>query len=365
MALLERFGFDSHFASRFAPFASQGLVAARVLREERESLLVATEGGERAAEPSGRLRHRAVSRLDLPAVGDWVALRPEAPAGRADSGRGPAVVEAVVPRRNRVVRKAAGGAVRPQVLAANVDTLLVAMGLDADFNPRRLERYVALAWESEVQPLVVLTKADTCADVALRVAQAEAATPGAAVVAVSAVTGAGLEALAAHLAPGRTLALVGMSGVGKSTLVNRLLGAEPQAVQAIRDSDGRGRHTTTRRDLLLLPSGALLVDTPGMRELALWDGGGDAGFPDVAALAERCRYRDCAHEFEPGCAVRAAAEAGALAAGRLESWRKLRKEDAWLARRQDEGLARAERERWKLLTRDAKERGRSKRSGAP
>lgn len=358
MALLERFGFDSYFASRFAPFASQGLVAARVLREERESLLVVTEGGERAAEPAGRLRHRASSRLDLPAVGDWVAVR-------VAEGDGPAVVEAVVPRRNRIVRKAAGEAARPQVLVSNVDTLLVAMGLDADFNPRRLERYVALAWESEVQPLVVLTKADTCADVALRVAQAEAATPGAAVVAVSAVTGAGLEALAAHLTPGRTLALVGMSGVGKSTLVNRLLGAEPQAVQAIRDSDGRGRHTTTRRDLLLLPSGALLGDAPGMRELALWDGGGDAGFPDVAALAERCRYRDCTHEFEPACAVRAAAEAGALAAGRLESWRKLRKEDAWLARRQDEGLARAERERWKLLTRDAKERGRSKRSGAP
>jgi len=365
MALLERFGWSSYFESRFVTFLELDLVPGRVLREERESLLVVTKEGERAAEPSGRLRHRAASRLDLPAVGDWVALRFEAPAGRAGLSGGPAVVEAVVPRRNRIVRKAAGEAARPQVLAANVDVLLVAMGLDADFNPRRLERYVALAWESEALPLVVLTKADACADVPARVEEAEAAAPGAAVVAVSAVTGSGLEALATHLTPGRTLALVGMSGVGKSTLVNRLLGAEAQVVQAVRDSDGRGRHTTTRRDLLLLPSGALLVDTPGMRELALWDGGGDAGFPDVAAFAEECRYRDCAHENEPGCSVRAAAEAGALAAGRLESWRKLRKEEAWLARRQDEGLARAEKERWKQLTRAAKERGRSKRSGAP
>jgi len=358
MALLERFGFDSYFASRFATFASQGLVAARVLREERENLLVVTEEGERSAEPAGRLRHRAASRLDLPAVGDWVALRPA-------EGEGPAVVEVVVPRRNRIVRKAAGDAARPQVLAANVDALLVAMGLDADFNPRRLERYVALAWESEAQPLVVLTKADACPDVTARVAEAEGAAPGAAVVSVSAVTGSGLEALATHLAPGRTLALVGMSGVGKSTLVNRLLGAETQAVRDVRASDGRGQHTTTRRDLLLLPSGALLIDTPGMRELALWDGGGNAAFPDVAALVEACRFRDCAHGAEPGCALRAAVDEGRLDADRLASWEKIAREEAWLARRQDEGLARAERERWKGLTRGAKERARSKRSGVP
>ena len=360
MALLERFGWSDFFESRFSSFRGPGLVPARVLREERGRLLVVAEAGERAAETAGRLLHRASSRLDLPAVGDWVGLRLEPPEGRADS---PAIVEAVVPRRNRIVRKTAGEAARPQVLAANVDVLLVAMGLDADFNLRRLERYVALAWESDARPLVVLTKADACGDVAARVADAEAAAPGAPVVAVSAVTGEGLDALAPHLAPGRTLALVGMSGVGKSTLVNRLLGVEAQAVRDVRGSDGRGRHATTRRDLFLLPSGALLVDTPGMRELLPWDGGGEAGFPDVTALAEGCRYRDCAHGLEPGCAVREALELGRLDAGRLASFEKLRKEEAWLARRQDEGLARAEKERWKGVTRGAKERARAKRSG--
>ena len=183
------------------------------------------------------------------------------------------------------------------------------------------------------------------------------------VLAVSAVTGAGLDALAPHLAPGRTLALAGMSGVGKSTLVNRLLGAGTQAVREVRASDGRGLHTTTRRDLLLLPSGALLVDTPGMRELALWDGGGDAAFPDVASLAAACRFRDCTHGEEPGCAVREAVAEGRLDADRLASFEKLGKEEAWLLRRQDAGLARAEKERWKGLSRGAKDRARAKRSG--
>lgn len=362
MTLLERFGWSDFFESRFAPFASRGLLPARVLRDGRGRLLVLAERGALEAAPAGRLLHRASSRIDLPAVGDWVGLRFEPPAGPANPL---AIVEAVVPRRNRIVRKAAGAAARPQVLAANVDTLLVAMALNADFNLRRLERYAALAWESEAAPVVVLTKSDACADVSARVAEAEAAAPGAAVCAISGLTGAGLEDLEPHLSPGRTLALVGMSGVGKSTLVNRLLGEARQDVGAVRDADGRGRHTTSRRDLLLLPSGALLVDTPGLRELALWDGAGDPGFPDVGALAERCRYRDCTHEGEPECAVVAAILAGRLDAGRVGSWRKLRREEAWLRRRQDEGLARTEKERWKSLARAAKERALSKRRGFP
>ncbi|HEX5854137.1 MAG TPA: ribosome small subunit-dependent GTPase A, partial [Thermoanaerobaculia bacterium] len=324
-----------------------------VLREERGSCLVMTGEGEVVAETSGRLRHVAGSRLDLPAVGDWVAVRP--------AGGGTALIQAVVSRRNRIARRAAGDATRPQVLAANVDVLLAVMALDGDFNLRRLERYAALAWESEAVPLVVLTKSDVCEDVAGRIAEARAAAPGAEVFAVSAVTGAGFAELAERLLPARTHALAGMSGVGKSTLVNRLSGEDVQAVRGVRISDGRGRHTTTRRDLLLLPGGALLVDTPGMRELALWDGPGETAFADIGALASACRFRDCHHADEPGCAVRAASEQGQLDPVRLAGFRKLLREEAWLRRREDAGLARAEKERWKGLAREAKSRSHAKR----
>jgi ribosome biogenesis GTPase len=354
MTLIERFGWSSFFESRFGPFASEGLAPARVLREERTCCLVVTGEGEVVAETSGRLRHTARSRLDLPAVGDWVAVRP---AG----GGGPALIHAVVPRRNRLARKASGDAAAPQILAANVDVLLAVMGLDGDFNLRRLERYAALAWESEAVPLVVLTKSDVSQDVAGRMAEARTAAPGAEILAVSAVTGAGLAELAERLGPARTHALAGMSGVGKSTLVNRLSGEDAQAVRDVRTSDGRGRHTTTRRDLLLLPGGALLVDAPGMRELALWDGPGEMAFKDIGALASACRFRDCNHANEPGCAVRAAAERGGLDAGRLAGFRKLLREEAWLRRREDASFARAERERWKSLAREAKARSHAKR----
>ncbi len=354
MTLIERFGWSSSFETRFHPFASRGLLPARVLREERESCLVASGDGEMVAEISGKLRHEAGSRLDLPAVGDWVALRPPRDGG-------PALIEAMIPRRNRLARKAAGEAASPQILAANVDVLLVAMALDRDFNARRLERYAALGWECGAVPLVVLTKSDVCEDVAERVAEARITAPGAEVLAVSAVTGAGLAELSSRLLPARTHALAGMSGVGKSTLVNLLSGKSAQAVRDVRASDGRGRHTTTRRDLLLLPCGALLLDTPGLRELALWDGPGEAAFAEIGALASECRFRDCGHAGEPGCAVRAAAEGGRLDAARLAGFRKLLREEAWLARREDAGLARTEKERWKGLARAAKTRSHAKR----
>lgn len=354
MTLIERFGWSPFFESRFHPFASEGFAPARVLREERTSCLVVTGDGEFVAKTSGKLRHVARSRLDLPAVGDWVAVRPPCEGG-------PALIQAVIPRRNRLARKAAGDAAAPQILAANVEVLLIVMALDRDFNARRLERYAALGWESEAVPLVVLTKADVSEDVAGRIAEARTAAPGTEVLAVSAVTGAGLAELASRLSPARTHALAGMSGVGKSTLVNRLSGEDAQAVRDIRTSDGRGRHTTTRRDLLLLPGGALLVDTPGMRELALWDGPGETAFADIGVLAATCRFRDCGHENDPGCAVRAAADEGRLDAGRLAGFRKLLSEEAWLERREDAGLARAEKERWKSLARGAKARARAKR----
>jgi ribosome biogenesis GTPase len=238
------------------------------------------------------------------------------------------------------------------VVAANVDTVFLVSGLDGDFNLRRIERYLAAAWESGAAPVILLNKSDLAGDVEGRIAEVERIAIGTPVIALSALEGRGLEALAPWLAPGRTVALLGSSGVGKSTLVNALLGAERQPTRAVRDSDSRGRHATSRRELVPLPGGALLLDTPGMRALAPW-GADEApgGFAEIAALAEECRFRDCRHASEPGCAVRGAVERGTLDRARLTSWHKLRREREWLASRQD-ARARAEREaRWKAITR--------------
>lgn len=340
---LPSLGWNARIETLFAPFQDRGLVPARVAREDRDRYTVLDESGARPAELAGRLRHDARTRAELPAVGDWVALRP----GAASS----AVIDAVLPRSSAFVRKVAGETTEEQVVAANVDTVFLVSGLDGDFNPRRVERYLAAAWESGAEPVVVLNKSDLAADLDTRVAEVEAVAPGAAVVPLSALGREGLDALAPWLAPGRTVALIGSSGVGKSTLVNALLGVERQATAAVREDDSRGRHTTSHRELIALPGGALLLDTPGMRELQLWgdeDGLGEA-FPDVAALAAECRFRDCRHEQEPGCAVLAAAASGALDAARFESWRKLQRELQWLASRQD-ARARAELlSKWKAI----------------
>jgi ribosome biogenesis GTPase len=323
---LVSFGLTTLTADAFRALGQDDLVLARVTSAPGGRWRVVTALGERLAEPSGRLLGDAQSAADLPAVGDWLAVRPRAGEDRA-------TVVAVLPRASALVRKAAGRAVAPQVIAANVDVVLLACGLDADWNPARLERYLVVAWESGARPVVLLTKADVTDDVAARVAQAEAVAAGSPVVAVSACTGYGLDALAVELRPRQTAAIVGSSGVGKSTLLNRLLGEEVQPTGGVRAGDGRGKHTTTTREMFVLPGGALLVDTPGLREIAVWTDAAavDAAFEDVAVLAARCRFRDCAHGPEPGCAVIGAVKSGELAAERLEDWRRLRRE-AWLAR---------------------------------
>jgi ribosome biogenesis GTPase len=342
-ARLASFGWDEQLARDFEPLRAPGTVPARVIAEHRDRYVVRAAAGERAAVLAGRLRHQSRAREDLPATGDWVAV---------DEGDGTAAIHAVLPRRSLFLRKAAGETTEAQVLAANVDVALIAAALPDDVNPRRIERYLALAWESGAVPVVLLTKADLVDDVDSAVRGVRAVAPGVDVAAVSAVTGAGVDVLARWLQPGRTAVLLGASGAGKSTLANLLLGEDALRTAAVRE-DGKGRHTTTHRQLVQLRNGALLIDTPGMRELQLWsaDAGLESAFADVEALAARCRFGDCAHELEPGCAVRAAAESGTLDPARLESWRRLRRELNWLQLRQDEAAAAAERARVKTLHR--------------
>lgn len=290
----------------------------RVIAQEKGFYLLDGGEGELLAEVRGRLRHEAASGQDYPVVGDEVL---------AVAQEGRAVIERVLPRRSLIVRRMAGGE-GEQPIAANVDTLFVCMTLGDDFNLRRLERYLAIAWESGARPVVLLTKPDLCARSDERLAQAQAAAPGVAVLCVGEYACEAWTLLAPWLGEGQTVAFVGSSGAGKSTLTNRLLGEERLATGAV-SADGHGRHTTTRRQLLHLPGGACVIDTPGMREVGLWgaEEGLDAAFADIDALAQGCRFRDCAHEREPGCAVRAAVEAGELDEGRYRAYLALREEN--------------------------------------
>ena len=336
---LEKFGWNSYFEGEFVRLAEPGMEPGRVALADRELFVVWTESGDRAATASGRLRH---SGGDWPAVGDWVVLA------------GGARIVRVLPRQTAFVRKEAGAVTRPQVIAANIDVLFVVAGLDGDFNLRRLERYLLLARESGARPVVVLNKSDLRED-AEQVA-VHAAALGAPVVTTSALDGYGLEALEAHIAPRQTAALTGSSGAGKSTLLNCLLGSDRQRVQDVRESDSRGRHTTVRRELFLAPNGWLIVDTPGLRELQLWAGteSVDAAFADIAELAEQCRFRDCRHQGEPGCAV----ASGGIDEQRLASYAKLQREAAHLERQQNQRAALDEKGRIKRIHRAMRGRNR-------
>ena len=354
MSDLTALGWDDTLAEQFEPHAAAGFVAGRVAVQHRGAYDVLTELGELRCDVAGRLYDESASPADLPAVGDWVAVAP-----RSDERAG--TIQAVLPRRTKFSRKTAWQAAEEQVLAANIDVVFIVSSLNEDLNLRRLERYLILARESGAQPVVLLTKSDLATDVADAPAAVESIAADVPVVVLSSVSGDGLDAVRSWLRPGVTAALLGSSGVGKSTLVNTLAGEELLTTQEIRD-DGQGRHTTTRRELVRLPGGALVIDTPGMRELQLWvaDEGLEEAFEDVTSLFDQCRFSDCSHDSEPGCAVKAALEDGTLAPERWESYLKLQAELAHLERRLDKRAASEERRRWKALSRFSRDAAKAK-----
>ncbi len=315
--LIEQYGWSDRLMAAFTEHADAGRTPGRVVVQHRDGYLVATDEGELRAKASGSLLHDA-EEAGHPAVGDWVALS-------LNLEERTSTIHAILPRRTVFVRRAADSARRLQVIAANIDVAFVVTSLNADLNPRRIERYLAAAWQSGARPVVVLTKADLCADPQTQAAEIAALAAGYPVLVVSAREGVGLEALAAQVAPGETCVLIGSSGVGKSTLVNTLLGEDRMATQAVRDGDDKGRHKTSHRQLILLPSGGLLLDTPGIREVGLIDAdeGVSVVFDDIEQLVQGCRFNDCRHAGEPGCAVRAALQSGSLDPARWAQFQKL------------------------------------------
>lgn len=328
------------------------LQPARVVREERIGYVVRAADGDRRASLAGKFRHEATGdKTNLPSVGDWVAIRL--------TGSDEAVIHALLPRRSFLVRKVSGDRPEPQVLAANVDTFFIVAGLDRDYNPRRIERYLTLAWKSGATPVVVLNKTDLCPELDARIAEIRSIAGSVAVCWTSALEGAGLEGLQGYLGPGRTVAFLGSSGVGKSSLINALLGAERQATNDVRESDSKGRHTTTYRELILAPGGGVVIDTPGIRELQVWNEPEAAqnSFEDIGTLSAACRFNDCQHTVEPGCAILAALAAGELSNERWASFQKQSRELRFLGRIGNAGAVRAEKTRVRQIHNTMRQQG--------
>ena len=341
---LEAIGWRPTFANAFAAHAAAGRVPARVVSEERGQFLLHDGDGMVAAAVSGRFRHETGGNaLAYPAVGDWVAVTTATDGGRA-------TIHGLLPRGSAIVRRApADHGSGTQTIAANVDIVFIVTSLNAELNLRRVERYLAVAWESGATPVIVLSKADLDDDIGGHLVAVEAVAPGVEIIVASAVTGQGIEAVRSHLAPGRTVAFIGSSGVGKSTLVNALAGFELLTTAGIREDDARGRHTTTRRQLVPLAEG-LVIDTPGMREMSLNDSDGISNaFEDVELMAAGCRFSDCRHATEPGCAVRAALASGELAQDRFRAYGKLQREARLHELANDAVARKAERRKWSAM----------------
>ncbi|MDY6893061.1 MAG: ribosome small subunit-dependent GTPase A [Chloroflexota bacterium] len=349
---LRELGWNSFFQNQFKLLQIPGSEPARVFSERKQAYQVYSRHGELSARISGKLRHRASMEGHYPAVGDWVVIKPQVEERKC-------IIHDILPRKTKFSRKVVGSRTEEQVVAANVDTVFVVNGLDGgrNFNLRRIERYLTLTWSSGASPVIVLNKVDLCPDVDEFIRDVELVASGVHIHAVSATEGTGLDALMGYLTRGKTAAFLGPSGVGKSALINALLGIERQVTGEVRVADHKGRHTTSWRELFLLPSGGAVIDTPGMREIQMWADEDDLQnvFYDIEALAEECRFNDCQHYEEPGCAVTAAIERGDLDATRLESYRKLQRELRHLASREEQSARLEEKARWKKISQWVKE----------
>ena len=355
MHRLEALGWNSFFANQITTDDEGGLVPVRVVEEQRGSYRILGESGTWYAELSGRLRHQLeLEEAIRPCVGDWALAR--IPAG--ESGSGTALIDRALARRTRFSRKEAGERTAEQVIAANIDTVFLVQSMNRDLNPRRIERYLALLWESGADPVLVLSKSDLCEDPDAALESVEQVAGGVSIHVVNAVTSDGLDPLKPYLTTGRTAALVGSSGVGKSTIVNCLVGREEMRVREIREADDRGRHTTTARHLVLLPEGGMLIDTPGMRTVLMWEGeeGLAHTFQDIDALASGCKFRDCTHGSEPGCAVHEALGSGALGPARWKSYLKLQREIRHEASKTDVKVRMEMAKKWRRIHLEARRR---------
>lgn len=340
---LAALGWTDELEAAFTPYVERGFIPARVVAEHRGGYYVRSELGDRLAQARGRLRDDELWG-GMPAVGDWVVV--------CDAPGDGFAIEALLPRRTKVSRKTPWLKAEEHILVANIDTVVLVTGLDQDFNPRRLERYLTAAWDSGADPVIVLTKLDVCDDLG-KVAEAESVAVGVPVHPVSNVTGEGIDAVRQLLEPAKTFVLLGSSGTGKSTLANRLAGRTVMETGDLRN-DGRGRHTTRHRQLLVMPGGAILIDTPGLRELQIWEGDIDSAFADIAELASQCRFNDCAHSTEPDCAVREALETGELDEGRWANYVKLQRELRSIEARSSRRLQRELKSRWRARARETR-----------